>query len=180
MAVSLRTYREADLPALHALDQVCFAQGIAYSYAELRSFLDHPSAFTAVAVENEAVEDETILGFAIVRPMRRKPAGAWMVARSEAALHLLTIDVAPAARRRGVGSSLMRWVHAKAGELGSRVILLEVAVDNLSARRFYAALGFVEHGTIPGYYNGVTDALRMELSLTGRPANGKKTAVALP
>ncbi len=165
MAPSLRPYREADLPALHALDQACFAPGIAYSRAELRAFLDHPSSFSTVAIETGEVENEGVLGFAIVRPMRRKAPGSRFTASAQPVLHLLTIDVAPYARRRGVGSLLMRWAVAKGNELRSSAILLEVAVDNLSAQNFYAASGFTAHGRIHGYYNGVIDALRMELTL---------------
>ncbi len=149
--VTLRPYREGDLPALHALDQVCFPPGIAYSRAELHAFLAHPSSFTAVACAGGE-----IAGFAIVRSMRR---------RTSSALHLLTIDVAPPFRRRGVGLFLMGWVFSKGRELGSRSVELEVAVDNAGAQHFYARLGFDVQGTIPGYYNGVTDALRMERAL---------------
>ncbi len=153
-SIELRKYSAADLFRLSVLDQQCFPPGIAYSRAELRAFLEHPSSFTVLACEGRA-----ILGFAIVRPvLRHAPA-------RDRALHLLTIDVAPEARRQGVGSLLMRWILGKATELGAVVIMLEVAVDNLSARHFYERSGFTRAGIIPGYYNGKIDALRMERSV---------------
>ncbi len=166
----LRGYTEVDLPALHALDQACFPPGIAYSRAELRGFLDHPSSFTAVA----CAEDGSIAGFAIVRPARR-------IARSAApalmapVLHLITIDVAPAARRQGVGGLLMRWILTRAEALHSRAIVLEVAVDNHTAQRFYQRFGFAVMGKIPGYYNGIIDALELERALDTpvRPSRSK-------
>ncbi len=154
----LRPYREADLPALHALDQVCFPPGIAYSRAELRAFLNHPSSFTAVACEGIHP-----LGFAIVRPRRM---------RLTSELHLLTIDVAPAMRRQGIGGLLMEWSIRQARQLGSCAITLEVAVDNTAAQGFYAAYGFRPEATIPGYYNGVLDAFSMRLPLASAQRQG--------
>ena len=140
------------MPALHALDQACFPPGIAYSRAELRAFLMHPSSFTAVACEGEG-----ILGFAIVRPYRGR--------HSHPNLHLLTIDVAPTARRQGVGTLLMTWALAQGRRLGSAALTLEVAIDNIPAQDFYKQNGFQEGSVLPGYYNGVLDALSMRLDL---------------
>ncbi len=153
--IALRPYREADLPALHALDQVCFAPGIAYGRAELKSFLTHASSFTAVAAEGDR-----IAGFAIVRSTRSQLKAFQM--QHAPALHLLTIDVAPEVQRRGVGALLMTWISAKAADLAVRAVVLEVAVDNVVAQHFYKKLGFTEAGFIPGYYNGVIDALKLE------------------
>ncbi len=144
---------------MHALDQSCFPPSIAYTIAELSSFLHHPSAFTTVACL-----DGGVMGFAIVRPIRRLPRQPGM--RSiKPVLHLLTIDVATQARRQGVGALLMQWVFERAAKLGTVAVVLEVAVDNRVAQCFYRRFGFVEVATIPGYYNGVTDALEMERPL---------------
>ncbi len=67
----------------------------------------------------------------------------------------------------------MQWVLAKARSLGLRSVILEVAVDNFEAQHFYAAFGFHCRETIPGYYNGITDAFQMELAL---PADGPASA----
>ncbi len=163
--MQIRPYRESDLPVLHALDQVCFAPGIAYSRAELRAFLTHPSSFTAVAEDSGA-----FVGFAIVRSTRSRLAAN--SAGYVSALHLITIDVAPAARRSGVGALLMAWILAKAEELNAEAVVLEVAVDNLTAQRFYERFKFTQAGTIPGYYNGLIDALRLERVLTRADLTG--------
>lgn len=156
--VVLRPYREADLPMLFALDQVCFAPGIAYSRDELLHFLAHPSAFAIVAHPRES--SETPLGFALVQSARRALSGGRD--RWQPVLHIITIDVSPDARRIGVGSALMRWILDQARTLTLSAVVLEVAVDNLSAQGFYARWGFQATGTIPGYYNGTLDALVME------------------
>ena len=82
------------------------------------------------------------------------------------ALHVLTIDVDPSVRRQGIGAILMAWIGERASALGSRRIVLEVAADNHAAQQFYGQHGFKRTGTIPGYYNGTTDAYTLEQSCT--------------
>ena len=101
------------------------------------------------------------MGFAIVRPIRRLTRQPGLHAMKPV-LHLLTIDVARQSRRQGVGALLMHWVFEQAAKLKTAAVVLEVAVDNSPAQYFYQRFGFVEVATIPGYYNGVTDALEME------------------
>ncbi len=158
-AIRLRAYTEADLPALFLLDQACFPPGIAYSQAELAGFLRHPSTFTGVAVAGDSDPGHPV-GFAAVRPVRRKASLGRMIP----ALHVLTIDVSPSLRRHGVGTLLMDWIGERARALASRKIVLEVAADNHEAQHFYGRHGFTLTGTIPGYYNGNTDAYTLERS----------------
>ena len=106
-----------------------------------------------------AVVSETIAGFAIVRPMRRPAAGS---AVPVPVLHLLTIDVDLPFRRQGIGALLMEWTLGRARALGSRALVLEVAVDNEPAPHFYRRFGFVYSRTLPGYYGGALDAFELE------------------
>ena len=104
--------------------------------------------------------DSRVLGFILLRPRgRRSQAGR------QTALHLLTIDVAPEARRRGIGILMMQWALAAGARVSASVLELEVAVDNTAAQAFYARFGFRAIGTIPGYYPGGLDAIAMELIL---------------
>ncbi|QYJ17010.1 [Ribosomal protein S18]-alanine N-acetyltransferase [Rubrobacter xylanophilus DSM 9941] len=82
-------------------------------------------------------------------------------------LHVTTLAVHPACRRRGYGRTLLR--AAVAEERGIRRVLLEVRPSNAQARAFYAALGFHETGRRPRYY-GDEDALLMTLDLPGAAA----------
>jgi ribosomal-protein-alanine N-acetyltransferase len=143
---------EAEIDRLYALDQICFHPGVAYSRAELSAFLSHPSTFTAL------VEDERagLLGFAIARTVRKRGKGFF---------HIITIDVAPSARRRGAGTLLMEWMAAQARGLRLAGLRLEVAVDNADALGFYTCHNFTEVGRIPGYYLGRTDAIILEREL---------------
>ncbi len=147
---------EADLDRLYALDQVCFHPGVAYTRAELRAFLAHPSAFSVLLEEvsgSRPDEPAALLGFSIGRTLR---------SRGRPMFHIITIDVDPGARRRGIGSRLMDWMVARGQALKVHALRLEVAVDNEDALSFYGKLGFEEVGRIPGYYLGKTDALVLE------------------
>ena len=152
MGISLRAVAPGDFPALFALDQACFAPGISWSRAELQYFLKYPGNVGVVA-ENEKGR---IAGFAIAGRQLRKGA---VLGR------LITIDVDAEFRRRGVGSLLLREVESRLREIGASVLLLEVAVDNAAAQRFYSRHGFTSTGKIRGYYLGRIDAVVMEKAL---------------
>ena len=57
-------------------------------------------------------------------------------------LRLFALDVAPALRRRGVGSALVLAVEREAGLSGLGRINLEVAVENSGAVQLYEKLGY--------------------------------------
>jgi [ribosomal protein S18]-alanine N-acetyltransferase len=79
--------------------------------------------------------------------------------------HIITIDVAPAARRSGVGSLLLRAAEDRLREAGSRAVGLETAVDNLSALTFYKRHGYSVIRTWPRYYSNGVDALVLKKEL---------------
>jgi ribosomal-protein-alanine N-acetyltransferase len=74
----------------------------------------------------------------------------WLVADE---LHINTIAVAPAWRRRGLGRHLMRRILADAARQGLTRATLEVRQSNLPARRMYEGLGFRLRGVRPRYYS---------------------------
>lgn len=84
-------------------------------------------------------------------------------------LHIHTVAVRPAWRRRGIARTLMDGVlRAAAGE-GARRATLEVRRSNAAARGLYAELGFVERGVRPRYYTRpAEDALILWLDDLGR------------
>jgi ribosomal-protein-alanine N-acetyltransferase len=65
---------------------------------------------------------------------------------------LLTLAVAPQARRQGQAAELVRQFLARATETGATTAFLEVAQDNAPARALYAAAGFAQAGRRRGYY----------------------------
>ena len=77
-------------------------------------------------------------------------------------LDVMYIVVDEKARRRGIASSLMKYLI---DELKPEKIMLEVRISNEEAITFYEKLGFKKLRTIKNYYGGIEDALAMELEV---------------
>jgi len=107
--------------------------------------------------------------FAFLATDADAPVGVAMGRVAADEMEVLTIGVAPAARRRGVGKALMAAALAAAAQAGARRAFLEVAVDNAEAVGLYERLGFRRNGLRRGYYDrgpaGLMDALVMHLDL---------------
>lgn len=82
------------------------------------------------------------------------PAGVLLARAAGDDCEILTFGVLPEQRRAGHGRALMRTAAAWAHERDLRQFVLEVAVTNSRARRFYAACGFSQTGQRQGYYGG--------------------------
>lgn len=80
-----------------------------------------------------------------------------------AELQVLSLAVAAAWRRRGVGRRLL--AHALRAEPAARVAHLEVRSDDTGARAFYEEMGFRAIGRRPRFYAGGVDALTMQRAL---------------
>jgi [ribosomal protein S18]-alanine N-acetyltransferase len=65
---------------------------------------------------------------------------------------VLSIGVRPSECRLGLGRRLLAAALSRLIAVGVTRVSLEVAVDNVAARRLYAGLGFVLAGRRPGYY----------------------------
>src|SRR5262249_44845782 len=75
--------------------------------------------------------------------------------------HLGLFGVQPGARRRGMGSRLLRWLEEVALIAGIELIFLEARKSNAAARAFYHAHGYRELALLPRYYSGREDAVRI-------------------
>ena len=117
----------------------------------MQYFLTQRSAFSLVA-EFEEQPAGTMAGFLVASHTPR---------RRNVTAHIITIDVAPHARRRGIATILMNAAEEHYRAQSCVSLHLEVAVDNQSARKFYTKLGFTVTGLRRGYYNGVLDAHSM-------------------
>jgi ribosomal-protein-alanine N-acetyltransferase len=143
----LRNARPEDLPRLWELDRLCFEPGIAYSRREIRRFLLLPGARSVLAER-----DGELMGFALGYP------DAPDVAR------VVTLDVHPVFRRRGLGRRLLRELLDGLAAAGSARALLEVDVRNSGAIEFYRREGFRETRRLPSYYGRGLDAFEMSKS----------------
>ena len=72
--------------------------------------------------------------------------------------YVVTLDVAPEQRRRGVAGSLMREVERKAADEGCAAMVLHVFAGNDTATKFYAAMGYVRSQRVEGFYGPGLDA----------------------
>jgi ribosomal-protein-alanine N-acetyltransferase len=78
---------------------------------------------------------------------------------------VLTIAVAPSARRKGKASALLGEAMRDAAAQGARAMYLEVAVSNMAAVALYRRFGFREVGRRKAYYAPSEDALILRTEL---------------
>jgi ribosomal-protein-alanine N-acetyltransferase len=87
-------------------------------------------------------------------------AGGIVLARAAAdEAEILTIAVAPEARRRGAARALLRSAISAARTRGAATLFLEVSAANSIARALYESEGFAQVGKRRRYYEDGTDAL---------------------
>ncbi len=83
---------------------------------------------------------------------------------------LISLAVAPAARRQGLGRALLADFTAAAKARGAQRAFLEVAADNSAALALYRVAGWRESGRRAAYYQRPQgpdiDALLLEVRLT--------------
>ncbi len=94
-------------------------------------------------------------------------AGGMVLARVVAdEAEILTLAVAPPARRQGVGRGLLAAAAGIAAAHGAQTLFLEVADNNAAARALYEREGFRQAGRRRRYYPDGADALVMRCALT--------------
>jgi ribosomal-protein-alanine N-acetyltransferase len=150
----LRDYRPEDFAHLCAIERLCFPPGLAYTTEEMRLCVEDRRSFTIVA---EGTEHE-IVGFLIARLEAERVLGE---RARERIGHLVTIDVHPDWQGRGIGSLLLQEAERRLRHAGARAVVLETAVDNIRAIRFYTRHGYEPLVRMKGYYLGQKDAVRM-------------------
>lgn len=77
---------------------------------------------------------------------------------------IITIGVAPAARRNGIGSAMLCIIEKNIKNQGVKKIFLEVASTNIAGQKLYENNGYKVVGIRPKYYDGV-DAILMSKDL---------------
>jgi ribosomal-protein-alanine N-acetyltransferase len=147
--------RAEDLARLHA---ACFTTPRPWSAAEFADFQASPLCFLL----------EEPAGFVLGR-----------VIADEA--ELLTLAVAPQARRQGIGARLVAAFAAQATRRGAETAFLEVAASNAAAQALYARTGWTLAGRRKRYYHApdgtAEDALVLRLGLA-RPEMAPDAAAA--
>lgn len=121
---------------MSALHGRCFTRPRPWTETEFRYYLSSRHVFAAMRPQGfalgQVVEDEG---------------------------ELLTLAVAPEARRQGLARALVAEIEAEAAQRGARRLYLEVAADNDAALALYQAAGLREAGRRRNYYGPGVDAL---------------------
>ena len=116
-----------DMAALHA---ACFTTPRPWSAQEFADLLANPATFALTT------RDGFLLGRVVAQEAE-----------------LLTLAVAPAARRHGQGRQLVQAFLTESRQRRSESAFLEVAASNQSAQALYLAAGFTQAGKRRGYYH---------------------------
>jgi ribosomal-protein-alanine acetyltransferase len=127
----------SNLGKLYEIEKQCFEQE-AFTKQQLAYLLTDYNAIGLAARLNGE-----IAGFAIARVDIR---------RNEQFGHIVTVDVAPAYRRKGIAQKLLHEVETILRERGIKECRLEVREDNVAALNLYQKLGYKKVGNLEKYY----------------------------
>jgi ribosomal-protein-alanine N-acetyltransferase len=153
--IFLRNYKASDLDAMFRLDEACFAEEFRFDRESMRKFAEERNAVVQVA---EKVCGE-IAGFVIAHIERI--ASEWRA-------YVVTLDVSPECRQKGLARRLMKEAEARALAAGARWIQLHVFTGNKTAIRFYERLGYERIRVRRGYYGATgLDAIVYGKDLSG-------------
>jgi ribosomal-protein-alanine N-acetyltransferase len=138
--VRTREANRADLLAVFRIEKASFAQP--WPYRAFERFLDEPGFLVADSGE--------VVGYVLAdaTPRGGRPIG-----------HVKDIGVAPFARGRGVGATLLGRAIDVMRERNAGSVRLEVRESNDPALALYRRFGFTHRSTSPGYYADGENAL---------------------
>jgi len=148
--VRLRELKQADMPAIIALEQELFPEDAWTPEMFAAEFAQPPSRRLYLVAE----DGNALVGY----------AGMMFTGGSQA--DVVTLAVTPDRWGQGTGTALLTALVDEADKRGYEEVLLEVREDNPRARRLYLRHGFTEVGIRRGYYqpSGV-DAVVMRKGL---------------
>lgn len=137
MAVKIEDAAIRLLDRLYEIEKQCFSHE-AFSKQQLAYLLTDYSTVGLVA----RVNDE-IAGFVLAR------IG---IERGRLFGHILTVNVAPYYRRKGIAQRLLTQIEVLLKGKGVKECRLEVREDNIAAVNLYQKLGYTRVGRIENYY----------------------------
>jgi ribosomal-protein-alanine acetyltransferase len=125
------------LDRLYEIETECFVEE-AFTKKQIALLLTDYNSISLVARE-----DGEIVGFivGVIYPDGKTLSG-----------HIVTIDVSPSHRRKGIGQTLLQETECIFVQKGVRTCLLEVREDNTAAIGLYRKLGYKDIGRLENYY----------------------------
>lgn len=165
----LRPLRASDIDRVAQLEGELFGPS-AWSYAMISAEIGAPGRWYVVAEfdSKDQAGGDQVMGY----------AGLWF---DGDVAQIMTVGVAPAIRRQGVGRLLMNALIDRAAQLRADGLLLEVAVNNAAAITLYESFGFKTISVRKRYYQPENvDALvmRRDVSASGSHAATNPAAYA--
>lgn len=133
-----RPYAPDDFDRLYALEEACFEPPVRFDREYMCQLVSRWDAATWIA----EVAGQ-MAGFAIVK---------WAAGRSGVRAYIETLEVAPDARRCGVGRELLSRIEGSARQAGARLIWLHVEEVNDAAIRLYEGQGYRCESREEDYY----------------------------
>ena len=148
--LSLQLARPSDAASIANMSRVLIEYGLRWRWTAERvaASIRDPDVNVLVASTNRR-----IVGFAIMR-------------YGEDKAHLDLLAVAPDYRRFGIARQLLQWLEKCAVVAGIFTVALEVRAGNEAAQMFYRSMGYQSLTELPGYYQGLEGARRMERDLS--------------
>lgn len=137
MDIKIEDVSISHLDRLYEIEQQCFNRE-AFTKQQLSILLTDYNIVRLAATVNDEVA-----GFAMAQIdfRRNKPFG-----------HILTVDVLPAYRRKGIAQNLLHEIESVFRAMGIKECHLEVREDNVAALSLYRKLGYTKVGTLEKYY----------------------------
>jgi len=138
------------LDRLYEIEMECF-KNEAFTKQQIAQLITAYNSLGLVAKENS-----TIVGFiiAMVNIERKSLTG-----------HILTIDVLPAHRRKGIAQELLQEIEKMFSEKGVEKCYLEVREDNIAALNLYQKLRYKKIAKLRKYY-GKANGIYLRKDLT--------------
>ncbi|MEM3580813.1 MAG: ribosomal protein S18-alanine N-acetyltransferase [Candidatus Bathyarchaeia archaeon] len=137
------------LDRLFEIEMECF-KSEAFTKQQIAQLLQNQNCISLIAKENDK-----IIGFII---------GMVYVEDNILTGHILTIDVSPSHRRKGVGIKLLQELEKIFKDKQVKVSRLEVREDNVAALSLYQKLGYKKVGKLH-YYYGDAHGILLEKAL---------------
>lgn len=137
MVITIEDALKQHLDKMYEIETNCFEKE-AFTKQQIAYLLDDYNSVSLIAkLDNE------IVGFII---------GRIEVGRKSLMGHILTIDVLPTHRRKGVAQKLLEEMEKIFKEKGANVCYLEVREDNIGALSLYQKTGYKKIGKLKNYY----------------------------
>lgn len=135
-----RSYTPSDIEAMCRLDTVCFAEPFRFDCQTMQQFAEAHGAIVVL------VEDEgrtRLIGFTILHLEG---------SASDSRAYVVTIDVSPEHRCRGVGAAMLDRAEDRARSGGAVTVSLHVSAENLAAISFYERQHYLRVGRVKRFY----------------------------